>query len=133
MISCAVYSVSVSHGSGADSAHLLCYQAQLHTGHRGARANQALGVFSVFLCDLCGKRSLFVKRIGAAVRIRQNGALGGFRRRQDKQESRAVVQFALGSDGSSVSKDDVLGDGEAQASSSRFPGARLVDAVKPFE
>lgn len=42
-------------------------------------------------------------------------------------------QFAFGADGTAVGQHDVLGNSQAEAGSSGFAGASLIDAIEAFE
>ena len=52
---------------------------------------------------------------------------------QGEVELRAVAEFALSPEAATVSLEDVLDDGEAEAGAAGFAGAGLVNAVKPLE
>ena len=50
-----------------------------------------------------------------------------------EEKSRAVIEFALGANRSTVRKDDMFRNCQTQSRTSGFPGARLIDPVKPFK
>src|ERR1700722_5956326 len=52
---------------------------------------------------------------------------------EGEQESAAVVECALGTDGATVGEHDVLGDSEAEAGAAGFARSRFVDAIEALE
>src|SRR5580704_4529360 len=54
-------------------------------------------------------------------------------RRKSEQKRASMREFAFGADGAAVGEHDVLGDGEAEAGSSGFAGAGLIDTIKPLK
>src|SRR5580658_10914299 len=48
-------------------------------------------------------------------------------------EGRAAAYFALRPNSAAMGFDDVLGDGESQASATSFAGASGINAIKPFK